>query len=445
MIYAQIHPDDRDALFARIERAIALTASDLLYEYRVQHRLGHYIWREDHARFQYDVAGNFAGACVVARDITERHEAQAALHSSEERYRRLIAELAVGAVIHGPGGEILLANAMALDLLGLSEDQLLGKTSLDPQWNVIHDDGTPFPGPTHPAPQALASGQPVREVVMGVFHPGSQGRVWLLVNALPQHMPDGSTQVVVTFSDITERRNAEQAMREMNRDLEQSRQQLRQLMTLSETHLEAERRHIAREVHDELGQVLTALRMDLSLALIRHAGQVPGLLDELKHMKAQVDRALEGVRHVATRLRPAALDLGLEPALAWLCEEFSRHSTAVCELHAPDLPIDCDPERATVLFRVVQESLNNISKYAAASKVCISLQQRSKQLWLQVQDDGRGFDLATVGRRGTLGLLGIRERVMALAGQVEINSTPGQGTVMTLLIPLAADVAEGAT
>ncbi|MFZ4626211.1 MAG: PAS domain S-box protein, partial [Rhodoferax sp.] len=271
-IYALIHPEDRDALFAGLERAIAEKTSDLLYSYRILHQRGHYIWREDNARFQYDGAGHYAGACVVTRDITQRRQVELELLASDLRYQWLIEELPVGAVIHGPRCEISRINARALDLLGLTEDQVLGKTSLDLQWNVIHEDGSPFPGSTHPAAQVFASRQPVRDVVMGVFRPTTQDRVWLLVNAHPQMNADSSLQlVVVMFSDITERINARAAMQELNRHLTQSRQQLRRLVALNETTLEKEKRHIAREVHDELGQVLTALRMELSLAIIRHA------------------------------------------------------------------------------------------------------------------------------------------------------------------------------
>ena len=211
----------------------------------------------------------------------------------------------------------------------------------------------------------------------------------------------------------------------MNRHLTQSRQQLRHWVALNETTLEKEKRHIAREVHDELGQVLSALRMDLSLAIIRHASQVPDLLDALTGMKIQVDQAILGVRDVATSLRPAALDLWLVPAMEWLCQEFTRHGGVVCELQLPeDAPV-LDASREVVIFRIVQESLNSISKYARASQVSISLAHRGQELWLEVRDNGQGFDMTTVAQRGTLGLLGMRERVLALGGRVEVDSASG--------------------
>jgi PAS domain S-box-containing protein len=384
---------------------------------------------------------DLSGACVFQHHNTERKRAENDLQASEMRYRELIAALPVGVLWHGTDSEILVSNAAALELLGLTEDQLLGKTSFDANWNVIHEDGTPFPGPTHPVPQAIASRRPVRNVVMGVFRPTTQDRVWLLVNAIPQLTPDANLQQVVCIvSDITQRKSTEMAMLETNRNLAQARQQLRELLALNETTLEKEKRHIAREVHDELGQILTALRMDLSLSIIRHAGDVPDLLDELNGMKMQVDRAVEGVRNVATSLRPAALDMGLVTALEWLCQEFTKHGAAECAMHGFDNDFAIDDSRAVVIFRIVQEALNNIRKYAQACQVDITLERRETELSVEVRDNGLGFDLAAVAQRGTLGLLGMRERVIALGGRVEVVSTPGQGTTIDLLIPLEPEM-----
>lgn len=153
-----------------------------------------------------DEHGVITAGMHISEDITERKQA-------EERFRYLIQNIYVGVLLQGPNAEILLSNQAALDLLGLSEDQLMGKTSFDPDWSVIHEDGSDFPGPEHPVPQALAMGQPVRNIVMGVYRPKHKDRVWLLVNAEPEHAADGSVkQVICTFSDITARREAERAL-----------------------------------------------------------------------------------------------------------------------------------------------------------------------------------------------------------------------------------------
>jgi PAS domain S-box-containing protein len=172
-----------------------------------------------------------------ASGAIERTRAEEALRESEQRFRTLIRDLHVGVLLQGPRAEILHSNQAALDLLGITEDQLLGKTSFDPDWNVIHEDGTAFPGPAHPVPQAIAARQPVRDVVMGVYRPISGDRVWLLVDAEPQFGPNGELrQVICSFSDITARRQAELSVRELNDTLEQRVAEQTQELREAEAH-----------------------------------------------------------------------------------------------------------------------------------------------------------------------------------------------------------------
>jgi signal transduction histidine kinase len=214
------------------------------------------------------------------------------------------------------------------------------------------------------------------------------------------------------------------------------------LVALNETKLEKEKRHIAREVHDELGQVLTALRMDLSLSIIRHAEHVPELMDALSGMQIRVDHAVQCVRNVANSLRPPVLDMGLETAIEWLSREFTKHGTVACALHGIGDRLEIDDSRAVVIFRIVQEALTNITKYAGASQVDITLEKCESGLCLEIRDNGIGFDLVAVAQRGTLGLLGMRERVIALDGRIEVSSAPMQGTTITIVIPLEPEVAK---
>lgn len=150
----------------------------------------------------------------LSEALVHQQQAEAALRESEISFRSLIQDLQVGVLLQGANAEILLSNQTALDLLGLDEDQLLGKTSFDPDWTVLHEDGSPFPGATHPVPQAIATRQPVRNVVMVVYRPSKGDYVWLLVNAEPQFDKTGHIrQVICTFSDITDRRQVEEALR----------------------------------------------------------------------------------------------------------------------------------------------------------------------------------------------------------------------------------------
>ena len=162
--------------------------------------------------------GKFA---TIFFDITDSKTAVEALKESEEKFRQLVWEMQVGVLLQGPQAEIILSNPRALELLGLTEDQLLGRTSLDPYWNVIHEDGSDFPGVDHPVPYAIAHRKSVRGVIMGVYRPSFGDRVWLLVDAVPQWNDDGSVrQVICTFIDISKRKKAEQSLSETNAFLE---------------------------------------------------------------------------------------------------------------------------------------------------------------------------------------------------------------------------------
>ena len=157
----------------------------------------------------------------IIQDISEHKQSEEALKKSEEQFKSLVKNMQVGVLLQNSQAEIILCNNTALELLGLSEDQLLGKSSFDPDWNVIHEDGSPFPGATHPVPQAIASRLPVHDVIMGVYSPANGTRLWLKVDAEPQINPDGTVrQVACTFVDITTRKNAEAEINNLNEQLE---------------------------------------------------------------------------------------------------------------------------------------------------------------------------------------------------------------------------------
>ena len=428
MIYASVHPQDRDILSASIDRAIDAQVSDSMYSYRTLNAMGHYVWCEASAKYQYDACGHFYQACVVIRDIHQRRQA--------EEFQRIAAaafETQEAIVITDANTMILQVNQAFTQTTGYSAQETVG-LPLQIRRSGQHDEDFS------------------REVWDTVHRTGVwQGEIWdrhkggsltpkLLTITAVRGDDAAVSHYVGFYFDLSERKDSEAAMLDMNRILTESRQQLRNLVAMNASRLENEKRHMAREVHDELGQVLTALRMDLSLAMLRHAGQLPELNTELQDMRGQVDRAIQGVRDVATSLRPAVLDMGLVPSLAWLCREFARRGRVTCEFKAPDEALTLEPDREVVIFRIVQESLTNITRYAHASHVTVKLTRRDDELSLEVRDNGVGFDLEDVTRRGSLGLLGIRERAIALGGKVDVGSTLGQGTVIRVTIPLKPEL-----
>ncbi|TWC23457.1 sensor histidine kinase [Pseudomonas sp. SJZ074] len=209
---------------------------------------------------------------------------------------------------------------------------------------------------------------------------------------------------------------------------------MRLLSSRRETTREEERKHIAREIHDELGQQLSALRMGISLLRLQFGNDQPLLLERVQALMLRVDDILQVVRDVATSLRPSALNMGLTSALEWLVSEFIHTTGIDCRLRAPSTRLVLDDERATAIFRVIQESLTNVGRHSHASRVNIHLEHDAEHLQIVVCDDGRGFDPQQLPK-GTLGLLGMRERGHMVGGTVIIDSAPGQGTRVRVYIP----------
>lgn len=221
------------------------------------------------------------------------------------------------------------------------------------------------------------------------------------------------------------------------RRLEESRTQLHELAVRRGDVCEEERKRIARDLHDELGQQLTALRLDVSLVRMKFGQDNPPLVAYIQKITGRVDDTIQMIRNVASKLRPAVLDIGIVSALEWQTKEFVRKSGLHCELNLCEEQVDLDEERATAIFRIVQESLTNIARHAKAKKVEISLQQEGGHYLLEVRDDGQGYNPNAIDKK-TFGLIGIQERVLMLKGELSISSAPGAGTVVKVCIPVQA-------
>jgi signal transduction histidine kinase len=161
-------------------------------------------------------------------------------------------------------------------------------------------------------------------------------------------------------------------------------------------------------------------------------------------MRALVDSAIQGVRNVASNLRPMALEMGIFLALDWLCKDFAKRTGIDCVLDTEDQNMVLDEARSIVVFRIVQESLTNISRYAQARQVFVTLGRRDNEMGVEVQDDGLGFDTEIAQKAKTFGLLGMKERALALGGRLDVVSVPGQGTTIGLSIPFERRTLDGA-
>ncbi len=227
------------------------------------------------------------------------------------------------------------------------------------------------------------------------------------------------------------------------RRLRQSTEQLRALTGHLETVREEERTRIARELHDELGQMITGLKMDVSwlnrrLGDARQADDLSPLLTKTQSMTALIDETLVALRRLIAELRPAVLDhLGLVAALEWQAEEFHRRTGLVCYFVGSVKQVTLDSAGTTALFRIVQEALTNVMRHAKATRVTIRLEEEREVLRLAVEDDGRGITDTEAAGRSSFGILGLRERVALLGGRMTLHGRPGQGTTLTAHIPLA--------
>ena len=219
-------------------------------------------------------------------------------------------------------------------------------------------------------------------------------------------------------------------------ELQQSRRQLRELASYQEQIKEEERKRIAREIHDQLGQSLLALRIDVSMLQERTAFTYPVLNELAGDALNHIDTAIRSVRAIINDLRPPVLDLGLQAAIEWQLEEFRQRTGIECTVLIRDANFHCelDDKRATTLFRIVQESLSNITRHAQATQVHIDLYEENHRLYLQIKDNGVG--MTDCKKINSFGLAGMKERINMLAGELTIDSSPDNGTTLALSMPL---------
>ncbi len=241
--------------------------------------------------------------------------------------------------------------------------------------------------------------------------------------------------LVVFITDVTERRRSLAALQESEARLQVLAEQLRELSAHLETVREEEKARIAREVHDELGQMLTVLKLETSMCELAYADLDPGLRDRLNSMKRLIAQLFQLVRDVATALRPPILDAGIASAIEWQARRFEARTQIPCLVQVPDNLPSLPDATAIGLFRILQESLTNVMRHAEAHTVELSLTLSDGVLCMRIADDGKGFDLRTE-RPASFGLVGMRERVLIMGGQLHLDTLPGEGTTLRIHIPL---------
>ena len=347
------------------------------------------------------------------------------LQGADHTYRVFVERMNEGAAVLSSDHTVLHCNGRFARFLGGRLQSVIGSSMLDLVWS---DD--------HPKLNALlrrAAERNCRGEIRLQSRKGTCLSVHLSLNPLRLN---NTRAVCLIASDLSEMKRAEQALRA-------SSEQFRNLAAHLLSVREEERTRISREVHDELGQSLTAVKMDLAWL----AGRLPQRNGEmLKRIRATgqlADSIIQSIRRISTELRPPVLDLGLAAAVEWQAQEFQARSGVQCKARLLIREV-VTSNVSTAMFRIFQETLTNVGRHAKATRVEVVLQKQQDRLVLLIHDNGRGFDLVDTSLSKSLGLLGMRERAAVLGGQVDISSTPGKGTTVAAWIPLSSPEESGA-
>ncbi len=357
---------------------------------------------------------------ALRSEIAERRLAVEAVKQAEDRIRLIIDTIPTMAWSLRPDGAVDFVNQRWLDYTGLSLEEEIAEPT-----RAMHPED--LSSAVEKWLVDMAAGEPF-ERELRLRRADGEYR-WFLVRTAPLRDEDGN--IVKWFGssiDIEDRKQAEKDLEEANR----------QLKTLSRRRVkvqEEERRHLARELHDEIGQALTAAKINLQ-SVMGNGGS--GNLARLRETTAILEQLLGQVRQISLNLRPSMLDdLGLVPALRSLVDEQGRRASIQIHFSAKDIPENLDPEIQTTFFRIVQEAITNAVRHASATRIDVDLSRENGNLRLRVHDNGRGFEVESVqARTNRLGLLGIKERAVLLNGRARISSSPNEGTTVDVSLPL---------
>jgi PAS domain S-box-containing protein len=373
----------------------------------------------------------FVASFVMVRNLLRKGALESALKESDEQLRHMVQSVRDAIVTVDATKRVVLFNGAAERMFGVSAAQVIGsevgellfRSLRQPQLvNLLRylEEGWR-------SPPGLA--------LLGIITLQRDELEFPVELSMSTTTFRGEILLTAVFRDLTERQRAERELLETNR-------QLQELSASLQNVREEERTRISRELHDELGQLLTGIRMEVSWLGGRLLPEQPVLIDKVAAIKGQIDQTVASVRRLSSELRPLVLDdLGFAAAAGWYVDQFSARTGLPVDLRLPDE----DPARgdavATALFRVLQESLTNVARHASATKVEVRLCFRGDAWVLTIRDDGAGF-VPDDGRRTGIGLIGMRERAQILGGQFSVTTAPGEGTLVEIHVP-AGKMREG--
>ena len=442
-----VHPEDRAEALRLVDQSFE-TGEPTKGEWRVVWPDGSVHWLAGRWQVFKDESGKPLRMTGVNIDITERKRAEEQLARSERQHRLLFETTPQGVVYQDIDGKIISMNPAAERILGKTPAEFLGRTSVDEEYHTLREDGSPFPGLEHPAMVSLRTGQEMRDVVMGVYNPREKAYRWINIASVPLFRPgeDKPYQVYTHFADITERKRAEEALRELNATLEskvaqrtaelqhRARQLQKLTLELSEAE-ERERKRLAEILHDDLQQVLAAAKFHLSVlsGRVKNDAASEQLTAQVKDLLGD---AIGKSRSLSHELSPPGLAHNdLRETFEWLAGQVQTKHGLTVHLEVGDrIEVQSGPLKA-LLYRAAQELLFNVIKHARVREARLRLRRRRESIYLVVSDKGRGFDLQESGKTGGFGLLSIRERINLLGGRMKVRSTRGKGSTFLMVVP----------
>ena len=355
--------------------------------------------------------------CRIALiDITVRKETEEALHNSEARYRNLFEMESDSVLMHyWETGRIIDANSAAIKMYGYSKEEFL---------QIKHIDISAEPFNTEKSIRNNETVIPLR------LHRKKDGTVFPVEISVSYFDYVGRKVHVAVIRDITERLRSEERLIELNKKLRALGEHLQKVQ-------EGERLAMARDIHDDIGQNITVLKLDLEWIERRIPADCLDLNERVKEMHTSVDQLTSKVQRIAADLRPPLLDsMGLSAAIEWYAAEFSARSGLECYVMLNEDIDPLDQYTATAVMRIVQEGLTNVVRHARATEVSVSLCKKNRNLFLEISDNGCGIAAEQIAASDAYGIMGMQERARICRGEIAFKGKPGCGTILQLTVPL---------
>jgi two-component system, NarL family, sensor histidine kinase UhpB len=421
-----IHEEDRDRALATF-RSAHQKREPYKAEYRVRRADGVFRWVHDHGEPWFDRHGRFMGQMGCCVDITDQRTHEWTAANAERRLNQLV-EMSRDLIYR-----LRLFPSPAVEYVGGAVEAITGQPP-----EALYADPFLAQRSVHPDDRSLVALTPDQAASLPVtvicrwMH--ADGRiVWAEHHQIPVFDAAGRIVGLEGIArDVTGRIESERKLRE-------SEEQLRKLAARLQSAREEERAEVSRDLHDELGQTLTALKLDVNRAVAAFDSDPRGVttMEHLQSVVGLVDVGIATVKRISARLRPATLDhLGLAEAVRWEALTFKTRTGIRCQVQSNRQQTRLNTEQQTALFRIVQEALNNVVCHANASSVRVSIKETDDLVELRIRDNGRGVTSEQVAAPGSIGLLGMKERAALVGGTFTVSGQRGKGTVVSVHVPL---------